>query len=235
MLTNGIQQTEEFNDYKSNHFTAVIKPVGSIVWTTNYYFGQEQPDGGEPEGPDGFFKVFDTYVAYTPTSAVSFGLDVNYVTNEVNKADAALALQGLGVYGRYQLSTPLALAVRYERLDDEGLFGGIDQLLQGITATVDTKFADGFLVRGEYRRDWSNRSFFHRRRARRPAARLPEHRPHRPGVVVRQQERCLVSEEVRRAAAGDDRPRARNLRRDARLRHAARPGLAPEPRNRNPT
>ena len=22
----------------------------------NYYFGQEQPDGGEPGGPDGFFQ-----------------------------------------------------------------------------------------------------------------------------------------------------------------------------------
>ncbi len=106
MLTNGIQQTEDFNDYKSNHFTAIIKPTGSITWTTNYYFGQEQPDGGEPDGPDGFFRVFDTYVAYTPTSALSFGLDVNYVTNEVNKVDDALSLQGLGVYGRYQLSTP---------------------------------------------------------------------------------------------------------------------------------
>ena len=104
MLTNGIQQTEDFNDFKSNHFTAVIKPVGSVTWTTNYYFGQEQPDGGEPDGPDGFFRVFDTYVAYTPTSALSFGLDVNYVTNEVNKVDDALSLQGLGVYARYQLT-----------------------------------------------------------------------------------------------------------------------------------
>jgi hypothetical protein len=160
MLTNGIQQTEDFNDYKSSHFAAIIKPTGNVTWTTNYYFGQEQPDGGEPEGPDGFFKVFDTYVAYTPTAALSFGLDVNYVTNEVNKVDDGLALQGLGVYGRYQLSTPLALAVRYERLDDEGLFGGIDQVLQEITATLEYKFADGFLVRGEFRRDWSNRPFF---------------------------------------------------------------------------
>ena len=46
--------------------------------------------------------------------------------------------------------------MRYERLDDEGLFGGIDQVLQEITATLEYKFADGFLVRGEYRRDWSN-------------------------------------------------------------------------------
>ena len=65
MLTNGIQQTEDFNDFKSNHFTAIVKPV-QLTWTINYYFGQEQPDGGEPDGPDGFFRVFDTYVALRP-------------------------------------------------------------------------------------------------------------------------------------------------------------------------
>lgn len=160
MLTNGIQQTEDFNDFKSHHFSAVVKPTGSVTWTTNYYFGQEQPDGGEPEGPDGFFRVFDSYVAYTATPELSFGLDVNYVTNEVNSADDALALQGTGLYARYQLSAPAALAVRYERLDDEGLFGGIDQVLHELTATAEYKFADGFLVRAEFRRDWSNESFF---------------------------------------------------------------------------
>jgi hypothetical protein len=160
MLTNGIQQTEDFNNFKSNHVTAIVKPNGKLAWTVNYYFGQEQPDGAEPDGPDGFFRVFDTYVAYTATDALSFGLDVNYVTNEVNKADPETALQGTGVYARYQLSTPAALSVRYERLDDEGLFGGIDQVLQEATLTAEYKFADGFLLRGEFRRDWSNESFF---------------------------------------------------------------------------
>jgi hypothetical protein len=160
MLTNGIQQTEDFNDFKSSHFAAIVKPVGSVTWTTSYYFGQEQPDGGEPAGPDGFFRVFDTYVAYTATPSLTFGLDVNYVTNEVNQADEALALQGTGVYARYQVSSPAALSVRYERLDDEGLFGGIDQVLQEVTATAEYKFADGFLLRAEFRRDWSNERFF---------------------------------------------------------------------------
>ena len=160
MLTNGIQQTEDFNDFKSNHFAAIVKPTSALTWTVNYYMGQEQSDGGEPEGPDGYFRVFDTYVAYTATPSLSFGLDVNYVTNEVQKADDALALQGTGAYVRYQLSTPVALSVRYERLDDEGLFGGIDQVLHGLTATAEYKLADGFLVRGEFRRDWSNERFF---------------------------------------------------------------------------
>jgi len=137
MLTNGIQQTEDFNDFKSSHFSAIVKPVGGVTWTTNYYFGQEQPDGGAPTGPDGFFRVFDTYIAYSATARLSVGLDVNYVTNEVDKADEAQALQGTGVYARYQVTSPAALSVRYERLDDEGLFGGIDQVLQEVTATAE--------------------------------------------------------------------------------------------------
>ena len=50
--------------------------------------------------------------------------------------------------------------MRYERLDDEGLFGGIAQVLRELTATAEYKAADGFLVRAEFRRDWSNASFF---------------------------------------------------------------------------
>ena len=160
MLTNGIQQTEEFNDFKSNHVAAILKPTSMVTWTVNYYFGQEQSDGGEPGGPDGFFRVFDTYVTVTPTAALSLGVDANDVTNEVNRQDPSLSLTGLGTYARYQLTTASALGMRYEGLDDEGLFGGIDQVLHEATVTGEYKLADGFLVRAEYRRDWSNQRFF---------------------------------------------------------------------------
>jgi hypothetical protein len=160
MLTNGIQQTEEFSDFKSNHFAAIVKPIPTVTWTVNYYFGQEQPDSGEPGGPDGFFRVFDTYVTATPTAALTLGADVNYVTNEVTEHSASLSLLGIGAYTRYQVTTPVALGLRYERLDDEGLFGGIDQVLQEVTVTGEYKFADAFIMRAEYRRDWSNEPFF---------------------------------------------------------------------------
>jgi hypothetical protein len=52
------------------------------------------------------------------------------------------------------------VALRYERLDDEGLFGRIEQVLQEFTATFEHRFADGFLARAEFRRDWSNARFF---------------------------------------------------------------------------
>ncbi len=164
MLTNGIQQTEDFNDFKSNHVAAIVKPTSQLTWTVNYYFGQEQVDPStnvEPvDAPDGWFRVFDTYVSYAPTSDVTLGFDVNYVTNEVTTDAEVLSEQGLGAYARYQVDPHVGIGLRYERMDDEGLFGGIDQVLQEITLTTEYKFADGFLVRGEFRRDWSNQSFF---------------------------------------------------------------------------
>jgi len=160
MLTNGIQQTEDFNNFKSSQVTAIVKPTSQIAWTVNYFFGQEQADSNLPDGPDGFFKVFDTYVTYSPTAKIALGLDVTYVTNQVNRGDPARSLQGVGVYARHQSTDKAALSVRYERLDDEGLFGGIAQVIHEVTATVEHKFTEGFLLRGEFRRDWSNEPFF---------------------------------------------------------------------------
>lgn len=160
MLTNGIQQTEDFNDFKSNHVAAVVKPMPQVSWTVNYYAGQEQPDGGAPGGPEGFFRVFDTYVTATPHRAWTLGLDVNYVTNQVNRADESLSLAGLGAYAKYQATPAASIGLRYEHLDDEGLFGGIDQRLQEATFTAEYKLAEGLLVRAELRRDWSDRPFF---------------------------------------------------------------------------
>ena len=160
MLSNGIQQTEDFNDFKLNHVAAVIKPTSRVTWVVNYFFGQEQPDGGEPGGPDGFFKVFDTNVAFAATPRLALAVDLNYVTNEMSTGAESSALQGLGAYARYQLTTSAAVGVRYERLDDEGLFGGIEQVLQETTLTAEYTLADGFLVRAEFRRDWSNQRYF---------------------------------------------------------------------------
>ncbi|WP_291981123.1 outer membrane beta-barrel protein [Luteitalea sp.] len=160
MLTNGIQQTEEFNDFKSSHVTAIVTPMTGVSWTVSYYAGREQPDNAEPGGPDGVFRVIDSYVNWAASPALALALDVNHTTNQVNQVDDARSTTGLGAYARYQVAPASALALRYEYLDDEGLFGGIDQQLQEVTATYEHRLADGFLVRGEYRRDWSHEAYF---------------------------------------------------------------------------
>jgi hypothetical protein len=160
MLTNGIQETEDFNNFKSNHFTAIVKPVAAVTSTTSYYFGQEQPDGGKPGGPNGWFRVFDTQGTIVAAPRLTFAYDLTHVSNQRLSGDPTTTLFGLAGYARYQLNTGAAFAARYERLDDEGLFVGIDQLVQEITLTGEYKFADGFLIRGEFRRDWSDTPFF---------------------------------------------------------------------------
>jgi hypothetical protein len=177
MLTNGVQQTEDFNEFKSHHVAAIVSPAPGLTWTTSYYTGQEQPDDGLPNGPDGYFRVFDTQLSYAPTERASVGLDVNYVTNQFRRGDPSRSLQGLGVYGRYRLTDPVAVAIRWERLDDEALFGSSDMVLHGLTVTPEYRFVDGFLVRGELRRDWSNERFFTSRQ---------------PGDLRRQQQTALV-------------------------------------------
>lgn len=100
-------------------------------------------------------------MTYRPAQALSFGIDVNRVTNELTRGGAKASLFGLATYARYQWTVPASVALRYERLDDAGgLFAGIEQVVQEVTVTGEYKLADGFLVRAEFRRDWSDRSFF---------------------------------------------------------------------------
>ena len=160
MLTNGVQQTEDFNRFKSNHFTATVKLPGALAWTTSYYFGREQPDPSGGEAPDGWFRVFDTNASYAPVSALTLAVDVTRTTNQVTAAGPSQGLTGIGAYARYQFTPRTAVGVRQERLDDEGLIGGVGQLLQETTLTAEYRVDAGFLVRGEVRRDWSTASVF---------------------------------------------------------------------------
>jgi hypothetical protein len=160
MLTNGIQQTEDFNNFKSSQVSAIVKPVGAVTWTTSYYAGQEQPDNGAPNGPNGWFRVFDTNGTVTATPALTLAFDLTHVSNQARAADPSLTLFGVGGYARYQTTTSSALALRYERLRDDGLFGGITQTLQEVTLTAEHKLGEGFLARAEFRRDFSNQPFF---------------------------------------------------------------------------
>jgi len=161
MLTNGIQQTEEFNNFKSNHFTAILKPASALTWTTSYYFGQEQADHSQPDGPDGWFRVFDTYASWNISPSFAVGADVNHTSSTATPGADAATLTGIAGYARRQLGRNGAIAVRYEHLNDAGgLFGGVEQTLQELTLTAEHTFSEGFLLRAEYRHDWSNKNFF---------------------------------------------------------------------------
>jgi hypothetical protein len=61
----------------------------------------------------------------------------------------------------YQLAPKFGIAGRAEYLMDHGgAFSNINQALKETTATFDYQLADGFLMRYEWRRDFSNTPTF---------------------------------------------------------------------------
>jgi hypothetical protein len=103
----------------------------------------------------------DSYATWNATAKLTLAAEGDYVINRVRSTSAPERVYGGALYARYQLAPKVALAGRAEYMSDrEGLFSGASQSLKETTVTADYKFAEGFLARGEWRRDFSNRPFF---------------------------------------------------------------------------
>lgn len=181
-VTNGTQQTEPFNGFKDQLIGLNIQPRKTIAWTLNYYIGQEHPDvrffpnGGAPpnspvqqglsfqpipNAPDGKLHILDTYATWQTTPKLVLAAEADYVIQRLFEQSAPVHTDGGALYARYQLTPKIGIGARSEYLSDRGgQFSGITQALKEITLTYDYKFADRFLVRTEWRRDFSNQPFF---------------------------------------------------------------------------
>ena len=184
-LVNGVQQSEDFNGFKSHHVALVLTPTKRVSGQVNYYFGQEQKDRKpvlyptfatlptQPglstdvvrPVPSGRFHVLDTYYTFAVKDKWTFAVEGDYVVGRVFRESAPATVWGGAGYANYQWTPKFALRGRLEYLAEKvsaagGLFSGVTQALKDGTFTAEYKLADGFLVRGEYRRDWSNQPFF---------------------------------------------------------------------------
>ena len=168
-LVNGAQQTDDFNSFKSQGFIFVLKPAKSFVWNVNYYTGQEQRDSAvavpagtrEPATPNGREHIFDTYVTWTATPKLTLVGEADYVVNRVYANSQPARVAAGAFYVRYELPRNYALGGRTEYLDDRGgLFSNRTQALKEFTLTFEHQFEPGFLMRAEYRRDFSNQRYF---------------------------------------------------------------------------
>ncbi len=187
-LVNGTNQAEATNGYKDELFGFTATPNKNITWNLNYYVGQEHPDRIEVSSsgpipvqpgltfqaitpaPNGKLHIFDSYVNWQAAPKLTFALEGDYVIErEWQNTNTALGqssspshvIGGAG-YAKYQFSPKFAVAGRAEYLSDRGgLFSGITQALKETTVSFDYKLSDGFLMRYEWRRDFSNQpSFF---------------------------------------------------------------------------
>jgi hypothetical protein len=180
-VVNGTQQTEPFNGYKDELFGLTIQPHKTVSWTVNYYLGQEHPDvryfpnGAPPNfptfqglpfepithAPDGKLHIFDSYATWQAKPRLTLALEADYVIQRLTTNSPPAHTSGGAGYARYQLTPRFALGGRAEYLSDRGgLFTGVTQALKETTFTTEFKVADGFLMRGEWRRDFSNQPYF---------------------------------------------------------------------------
>lgn len=158
-MANGANQTEDFNTKVGTLLTATWSRPGTVSWTGNYFRSRESMGVDAADGAAGTLAIWDSYVAVDLHPRVNIAVDANY-SRYLGVTGTEQALTGLGVYGRVRLGGGTSVGIRYERLDDDGLFSSAAQVLQEITATVDWALAPGFLLRAEYRHDLSNADVF---------------------------------------------------------------------------
>jgi hypothetical protein len=180
-LVNGANQSEDFNGFKSQAIILNIKPIKKISWNVNYYTGLEGRDlnpalnpGFAPlptqpglstdvikPAPRGRFHVIDSYATINVTDKLAFLVEGDYVINRAQTNSLPSRVTGGAAYARYQFTSHVAAAGRFVYLSDRGgLFSGVTQALKDTTLTFDYKFTEGFLMRAEWRRDFSNQAFF---------------------------------------------------------------------------
>jgi Putative beta-barrel porin-2, OmpL-like. bbp2 len=184
-VVNGTNQVEPTNPFKDELFGFTAAPTKTISWTMNYYFGQEHPDRvsvppSSPipvqpglsfapiiPAPNGRLHIFDSYVSWQTTPKLTLAIEGDYVIERLWKnsapgeSSAPSHVDGGAAYAKYQINPKFALAGRAEYLSDRGgLFSGLNQALKETTATFDYNVADGFLMRYEWRRDFSNQPSF---------------------------------------------------------------------------
>ncbi len=180
-VTNGTQQTEPFNNFKDQLVGMNLQPHKNVAWTVNYYLGQEHPDvefvpaatGSNlptlqgapfepiPNAPKGKLDIVDTYLTWQISPKWTLAAEGDYVIQRLTTSSAPARTNGGAGYARFQVTPRMAISGRSEYLSDHGgLFTGITQVVQETTLTFEQRIANGFLLRQEWRRDFSNHPYF---------------------------------------------------------------------------
>ncbi|MBK9168548.1 MAG: porin [Bryobacterales bacterium] len=159
-LTNGLNQTEDFNGLKSQAVLFNFQPSSRVSANLNYFNGQEQrrANGRTPRGRSHFL---DSYVTWQANDRWTFAAEADYAVDRPAPTSPPRLVYGGAGYARYRFSPGLSLASRFAYLNDrDASFSGRTQALKDATVTATFDLTDGFQMRWELRRDWSNRPFF---------------------------------------------------------------------------
>lgn len=162
-LTNGLNQTEDSNNFKSHALLLNFHPVSTISANLNYFNGQEQriSEAAGYTALRGRSHFLDSYITWQATDRWTLAAEADYAIERTAPMSAPRVVSGGAGYAAYQVTPMVNLAGRFTYLNDrDAYFSGTGQSLKEATATATFDLAKGFQMRWELRRDWSNTNYF---------------------------------------------------------------------------
>jgi hypothetical protein len=161
-LVNGWNNVQDNNKGKTVGGSITLKPTAAVSIIENYLTGQEQGNLID-SGP--WRNMSDTVLTYTANKQVSLALNYDYGRDKFvtasNVATNTVTWQGLAFNVKLQANDWFALTPRVEYYKDpDGFTSGVPQRLKEATVTAEFKHKDGFIMRLEYRGDFSDVPFF---------------------------------------------------------------------------
>jgi len=159
-VDNGWNNVSETNSGKYYGIQLGVTPVKQLPIILNYAVSSE-PTITEPNGDA--LSLLDLIVTLNATDALSFMVNYDNATQKNGTLTGDAKWDGIAVYGRYQATPMIAVALRAEQFNDnDGIrtginFGNGGQKLTEYTATLEhNMMMMACLVRLEYRHDQTN-------------------------------------------------------------------------------
>jgi hypothetical protein len=150
------------NAGKTVGFQLGLTPSKKIALTQTYLAGPEAPLANVPDisARDNWRHISDTVVSVYATDKLTLLGNFVYGSDADNNGTRGY-WTGFAGYFKYAFNNRFAFAPRFEIFNDkDGLRTGVAQTVKDITLTQEVKLLNNFITRFEYRRDFSNRSFF---------------------------------------------------------------------------
>jgi hypothetical protein len=165
LLVNGWDNSVDNNTGKSIGAQLAATPNPRLSVTANYIGGPEQTDNNT-----NLRHLVDLICVAKATPAVTLVVNYDYgreaavtLPETAGGGVTDVTWQGVAGYARFAASPRLAFTVRGEWFDDpQGARTGYAQVLREVTLTPEFRFHPSFIVRGDIRRDQSDRNVFER-------------------------------------------------------------------------
>ena len=163
LVVNGWDDARDNNSGKSIGAQVAVTPSPRVSLTAGYIGGPEQANNNS-----NLRHLLDLIATVKATPALTLTANYDYGHEaEVTLAESAgggvrdSSWQGLAGYARYGFTSRTAVTLRGEWFDDpQGARTGVAQTLKEITVTPECRLQQSLIVRGDLRRDWSDRTVF---------------------------------------------------------------------------